>query len=311
MKDTLPNFLLVGAAKSGTTSLYRYLNGHPEIFMSAIKEPLFFTLDSYKRISRNDPRHNVADKKMARMATLEDYQKLFEEVSDQHKAIGEASAPYLYHYDMAISGIKKTLEDPKILIILRNPIERAFSSYNHLLAEGAESVSFERFLENEAQKKRENWDILNYPVSAGMYYLQVKAYQEHFSRVKVILLDDLKDRPSDVLRELFEFLDVRVEFSPDTSKVYNKTARSLNGTTGSTLAAKMFSDKNYLKVIIRKTLGLFLSRQKLSSLGRKGRALVARKPQISSRTRQRLRQEFAEDILNLQTLISRDLSSWT
>lgn len=306
MENKLPNFLIVGAAKSGTTSLYKYLADHPQVYLSPVKEPLFFVLDSYKNISRNDPRHSVADKKAARMASLEDYLWLFENVSDDHKAIGEASAPYLYHYEMAIRGIKKHLGDPKIIIILRNPIERAFSSYNHLVREGVETSSFEEFLRSEEKRKRENWDVLNYPVDLGMYYEQVKAYKNNFSQVKVILLDDLKSDSLKTIQELCIFLGVSNDFSPDTSVIFNKS----DSVRSSYIADLIYSD-HFLKTMIKNIFSLLFSRMEMNSLGHRGRKLIVGKPKINAKTRKRLRKEFTTDIEKLQTLIGRDLSHWS
>ena len=115
----LPNFLIVGAAKSGTTSLYRYLQQHPDIFMSQKKEPKFFSSQFLKFPFVGPGDQNM---ELSICKTFDKYESLFK-YADNIKAVGEASADNLYYYTHAIPLIKKYLGNVKILIILRNPID--------------------------------------------------------------------------------------------------------------------------------------------------------------------------------------------
>ena len=142
MSNNLPNFLVVGAAKSGTSSLHNYLNQHPEIFMPSfrdgvnVKEPQFFV------------RESVMDRLHSGIWNWQDYKDLFFQVKDE-KAIGEASVFYLYYFEEAINNIKKYLGDQiKIIIILRNPIDRAYSAYQHVSRSMKEELSFEEALDS-------------------------------------------------------------------------------------------------------------------------------------------------------------------
>ena len=137
-KIKLPNFLIVGAAKSGTSSLHNYLNQHPDIFLPTynihgvkVKEPRFL-------ISKL-----VKDRLHEGIWTLEEYQSLFFNCVD-YSAVGESTVLYLYYYEEAIKNIKKYLgNNIKIIIMLRNPIERAYSAYNFLVRRGIkEKLSF-------------------------------------------------------------------------------------------------------------------------------------------------------------------------
>jgi len=124
-KNKLPNFLIVGAPKCGTTSLYYYLKQHPDIFMPTMKEPRFFLSETM-----NFPHQGIDDRRVDKMIikNLDDYKKIYLE-ADQEKARGDASAGNLYFYKKVIPGIKAYLGDPKIIISLRNPLDRAFSNY--------------------------------------------------------------------------------------------------------------------------------------------------------------------------------------
>jgi hypothetical protein len=117
--EVKPNFLIVGAAKSGTTSLYNYLKQHPDIYMPKHKEPLFMTSEIYANLSEKDPRRHLNDE--AKVYTYEDYLRLFADAKNE-QMLGEASATYLYYYDVAIPKIKRYLGDPKIVIMLRDPV---------------------------------------------------------------------------------------------------------------------------------------------------------------------------------------------
>lgn len=297
----LPNFLIAGAAKSGTSSLYHYLKQHPEIYMSPVKETMYFVSEIYNSISRNDPRHKIADRKVT---LFEDYIKLFEAATE--KAIGEASTPYLYYHETAIPKIIKYLGDVKIIIILRNPVERAYSSYYHLVARaGVENASFENFIKMEEQRKRENWDILNFPIDLGFYYNQVQAYLNNFTRVKIVLLDDLKKDPLKLLKELFGFLEVYDSFTPDTRVVHNKTTVVRNNLTGSFLTTD-----NFIKRSLKSLMKGFVPQKTISELGQKARDLNMRKKRMNPNAIKFLKETYCSDILKLQTIIGKDLSHW-
>jgi len=211
----LPNFLVVGAARAGTTSLYYYLKQHPEIFMSRIKEPRFI----FAQFTRF-PTNGIGDERSNVVRDLHDYCLLFKESSGEN-AIGEASPDNLYPYKDAIPTIKRFLGDPKIVIMLRNPTERAFSAYMFLVRDRREFLSFEEALDQEDKRIREGWAPIWFYRKAGFYYDSVKAYSRDFSNVKACLFDDLEKDPSSLVQELYGFLGVDPAFVPNTSTRYN------------------------------------------------------------------------------------------
>jgi hypothetical protein len=218
MEVYLPNFLIVGAAKSGTTSLYQYLHEHPEIFMSGNKEPQFFISSVFTNVSSDDPRYSpLLD---LTITEYDEYTKLFRNAG-KYKAIGEATATYLYYYQEAIPDIKKYLNDVKIIIILRNPVDRAFSSYKHLVREQYETRSFEECLELEEARKQNNWSLLNFYKDVWIYYRQVKAYIDNFKQVKICLYDHLRADSTALIKDIYRFLVVSDRFSPNLNKQYN------------------------------------------------------------------------------------------
>jgi len=208
MNYVKPNFLIVGAAKSGTTSLYRYLSRHPQVFLSAIKEPLYFvseiidrqTVDPWMQtVQRNHPDGQ------AHISDPDTYYRMFEG-AEGCRAIGEASATYLYYFRHAIPRIVEELGDVKIVIILRDPLKKAISQYRFLQRKGHEPLPLRQALEQEAERMAADYCSLYQYVGQGLYYEQVKAYLDRFSQVKIFLQEDLKTAPQEVMSELFQFL---------------------------------------------------------------------------------------------------------
>lgn len=298
----LPNFLIVGAAKSGTTSLWHYLKQHPEVFMPTNKEPLFMVAPYYEKLNPADPkcallkRHLVSD--------LDAYRALFAGAGNA-RAIGEASVPYLYHYELAISNIRRHLGDPRIIIVLRNPVDRAQSAYTYLLRDGEETRTLEECLQVEEERCRARWSMSHCYRGAGLYARQVKAYQDHFSRVKVYLYEDLSAGALGLTRELFGFLGVDPEFVPDV-----ETRHNISGIPKHVWLHRLLSNSNPFLDLVRPVVRrVTTSRQRRRLVeGLRGRCL--RRPELPESTRQVLKGLFRDDILELERLIHRDLSAW-
>ncbi|HET9485956.1 MAG TPA: sulfotransferase, partial [Chryseosolibacter sp.] len=165
MSKKLPNFLIVGAAKCGTSSLHKYLEQHPETFMSKVKEPRFISSQVMSGPLRGPGDHKV---EAWYVKKYEDYVRLFEG-AENYPAVGESSADTLYFYQGTIPVIKQYLGDPKIIIMLRNPVKRAFSSYQHLVRDLREELSFEEGLKEEPNRIKNNWELIYHYTAASMY----------------------------------------------------------------------------------------------------------------------------------------------
>ncbi len=234
---TLPNFLIIGAAKAGTSSLYYYLKQHPHVFMSAIKEPKFFALEG-EPLDYKGPDRGI---NINSVNSLSEYQQLFEGVTDEI-AIGEASPMYLTS-PKAPENIKRYIPDAKIIAILRNPVDRAFSSYTHLIREDLETLSFEKAVEAEPRRIADKWSHLFYYTQNGYYAAQMKNYFSNHNpeNMKIYLYEDLiKDTPK-LVNELYGFLGLDQSFSPDLSK------RNVSGMPKSRALHNLFRKDNLLK----------------------------------------------------------------
>ncbi|MEP9410017.1 MAG: sulfotransferase [Candidatus Brocadia sp.] len=297
MEAKLPNFLIVGAAKSGTTSLYYYLNQHPEVYMSPIKEPGFFIAQFLELPPKR--RSQIIE-------NFDDYKKLFKNVRDE-KAIGEATPAYLYYYENTIRYILDYLGDVKIIIILRNPVDRAFSDYQMRVRNSGERLSFEDAL--LAEDKRKNM-ALTYGCgwhykSVGFYYNQVKAYMENFSQVRVYLYDELLANPSVLMKDVYAFLSVDTSFPLNTDVQYN-----VGGVPKNKFVHNILVNLRLLKSPLMRLAKVFFPDTKMQVFLENFRKRNLEKIKMKPETREYLVNLYRDDILKLQGLINKDLSHW-
>jgi len=303
MFNNKPNFLVVGAPKSGTTSIYEYLKQHPQIYVNEkIKESNFFV--EPKSILGAGPRYYGIQ---SYGQTLENYQKLFNNVSDEQIAIGEVCPTYLPFYENTIPNINRYLGNQiKIIIILRNPIDRAFSHYMHNVRDTDEEFSFEEALKFEDERIKKNYWNSFYLTKLGFYYNQVKAYKDNFTNVKVFLYEELKE--DNFFKDLFEFLEVDSRIKINSEKSYNISGRPKNKRLQNFLVNESrfkkyfkYSFKNILSNKIKNKLLVFQDNLINKNI---------RKEKMKPETREKLKDFFKEDIQKLSKLINRDLSHW-
>jgi len=293
----LPNFLIVGAAKCATTSLYYYLKEHPEIFLPKVKETNFFV--EPKEILGCGPRYCGKDSVGKNFRV---YSELYKDVDPmQHKAVGEICVTYLYFYKNAIPNIIRYLGNPKIIIILRNPVDRAYSHYMHNLRDGDEKYSFEQALELEDERIKQNLWCSFHLKSMGYYYNQVKSYKEHFTNVKILLYEDMKKDMHKFLKEIFEFLQVQ-NIKLDTSRKYN-----ISGIPRIKILHKAVHSNFLLKKLVARSLKVFLSSEKIDSLKNYIVNKNLQKIKMDEQTRLHLNKLYIEDIKKLSKLINKDL----
>jgi Sulfotransferase domain. len=211
----LPNFVLVGAAKAGTTSLYHYLRQHPEVYLpDSYKESRFFASELLK---------DVLHYKQTSIFTFEDFKALYRG-AEGYGAIGDFGNTYLLYPDHVIPKIKQYLGDVKIVMVLRDPVERAFSAYQFACRNQYEAKNFEYGIKHEAGRVPKYGfppDIYHYKESS-LYYEKVKKYLAAFSNVRVILFEDLRDKPQTTLEDLFGFLGVQKDVAINHEVVYNQ-----------------------------------------------------------------------------------------
>jgi hypothetical protein len=298
----LPNFLIVGAAKSGTTSIHYFLKQHPQIFMSSVKEPKFISSQSltfpFRGIGDSDVEKTICK-------DFSSYRSLFKKAKGE-KILGEASTDTLYYADKSVEVIKKILGNPKILIVLRNPVDRAFSNYVHLVKDGRENLNFAEALEEEENRIKNNWDYFWHYKSLGMYYRQVKSFLENFPEVQIFLFDQLKDNMVQLIKDVFSFLEVDVSYEIKNSE----TPLNASGIPKNIVMQKFLSTHNVFFRTGRKLLNDTFLEDPLAKFSAKLRKKNLARKKMDSGQRKNLVEFYREDILNLSDLIHEDISHW-
>ncbi len=305
MKKRFPDFLIVGAAKSGTTSLANYLAEHPDIYVPAVKELHFFAF-AYNCPDYSTP-HTLGN---VLVTELSEYLEYFKDASKKER-LGEASVTYLYSglYNRTIENLKKYhpgWKKVKIIIILREPVERAFSQYITRLNQ-LEKLPFEEAIQEWETRKKKNWSIAYDYKGFSLYHDAVMGYINNFDSVRIYLYEDMKDRSEWLIKDIYDFLEVDSSFVPGSiGKRYNVS-----------YAIKSRFHYNlynlYCKAIkynpVKPVMKLFPEpgKEKIH-LWIKSRFF--KKPRLDSSTKERVRKFFKEDIIKLQDLINRDLSHW-
>lgn len=313
-ENKLPTFLIVGAVKAGTTSLHEYLQQHPQIFMSPVKETNYFSdadmlfehfnLDYRQDISTDIDKYleGPMNKKIhiAHVRTWQQYCKLFRDVSNE-TVIGEVSNSYLFLPSTA-AEIKKRLPEIKIVMILRNPVERLYSQFLMNLKLGKiKEKNLLKEIENDQQKQIKGWGVSHLYLEVGMYYEQVKRYLEVFdaSSIKIILYDDYKRNAHAVMQDLFSFLGADDSFTLDMSAKYNEAGMPRFGKLNYFLTQSgiyTLSKKIVPENLKQKVKNMFYSKENI--------------PKITEEEKTYLKEYYYNDIMNLEQLISRDLTGW-
>lgn len=291
----LPDFLIVGAGKSGTTSLHYYLLNHPQIFLpKEIKETLFF------HITTNPNKEQL--KYAKGILNFEDYLSLFDGASDD-QICGEVCPSYLYYYDLTIENIKRyhpRWRDVKIIIILREPISKIISHYyfiKNTVKIPEKSLKETLRLEQERLKANNVLPDL-FLVDNTRYYNQVKAYIDNFEHVKILFYDDLLKDQNALMEDLLKFIGVDHNMTPpNMSKRYNVSKRNFVPRN----AIVKFLFQIYSKSFIR-----FSKQSKLKLILKN----LFSKKEVTDSDIAYLKKIFRPEVDRLRELLNNDLKSW-
>jgi hypothetical protein len=285
---TLPTFIVIGVAKGGTTSIYRYLDQHPDVFMCPDKGPNYFGYEDAK----NWQWHEEGEPPLLRhfkVSTLEEYEALFEGVTWEH-AVGEVSPQY-FRCPTAARRIHEVVPDVRLVASLRNPADRAFSGFLMRMRRG-ETVA-DAHVELTAESSH---------VKEGFYHTRMKRFYDVFDReqIKIYLFDEFRKSPGEVVRDLFGFVGVDTGFVPDTTVKHNPANIPKSAWLNRVL---------YQPRVIRAVKALLPARLEKTAKRLRQRNLSPA-PSFPADLRAELLDLYREDILRLEELIDRDLSGW-
>lgn len=291
-----PNALIIGASRSGTTSCYNYLKQHPEVFMSPVKEARFFTYEG-ETVDFRGPADSYTINRNS-VTDLDDYLALFNGRTTEPVA-GEASPVYLY--DPRTPGnIERHVPGCKLICILRNPVERAYSDFLNMIRHGWEPLrDFEEALRREEDRKARHFGPFYHYASKGFYGEQLERYLDRFSekQLKILWFEDFKADPTAAMQDVYRFLEVDPEFQPEVQTVHNRS-----GVPRSEILHTLFTHP-VSEAAFRGPLRPI--RQSLRDANTRHE-----KPPFPDPLRNELRDRYRDDVAHLESLTGRDLSHW-
>jgi hypothetical protein len=296
---SLPNFVIIGAARSGTTSLYRYLAQHPDVFTSPVKETNYFAWEVERPSEISPP----ASDQMYPIRSPAAYQALFDGASGQ-RAVGEASPRYL-HVPGVPERLTGELPDVRLVAILREPARRAYADYMVRRRKGIEGRSFEALVEAEAPRMHDpplpgSRPILHH----GLYHAHLRRWLAAVPRDRLLVLlhDDLAADPGDLFTRLSRFLGIAEISTTDSTVRYGPAGLARSTALDQVINGHLArSARSLLPTVVRgpaRRLVRWVRRQN------------THRPEMPTELRVRLAELYRDDILALGKLIGRDLGLW-
>lgn len=304
--EGLPDFLVIGAGKSGTTSIDKYLNQHPDICVPKSKEPNFFGYENMTEADFQGNAEEIAHFKRS-VTTLEAYLNIFADAKP-NQLRGETSNTYMYH-KQAPERIQYYVPDVKLIAVLRQPAGRLYSRYLHLARENR--VPTEHF--SDCLDQQSIWWKRNDLIKEGFYYKNLLPYFERFPReqIRVYLYDDLQSDMVGVMQDIYKFLGVDATFTPDTSVRYNESGFVKNKWLNKIIGQGGVISKTMRTVLPTELIQKLKSNTSLKRKMFEMRKKNLHKPGMDPLIRKTLTLDvYGEDIKKLQELIGRDLSHW-
>lgn len=291
---TLPSFLVIGAYKSGTTALHHWLRAHPDLFLPERKEPSYFAFaEAVAPFDHPAARDAVRDRSS--------YEALFA-AARPHEVVGEVSPAYLA-VPAACARIRAHLPAARLIAVLRNPVERAYSDYLMYRRDGLErEPDFLRALAQQSERDAATDPTSRY-IETGFYAAQIERFQQAFpaTQLHVLLHDDLRVDESGTLRRVFEHLrvdpDVELGVQPPSNVSGVPTRPSLR---------VAYALRRRLRRVIGPLVPDTVKRRVDAQLEQR-----LDRPAMPDDARRFLADLYRADIDRLGTLIGRDLTAWT
>lgn len=284
-----PDFLIIGAAKSGTTSLSYYLSQHPKVEIVSNRLEHF---GEYSNVMMPD-------------LSQREYLELFNDIPKE-KLAGEKSASYLYSKQAPLQ-IKRLNPDIKILAILRNPIDRAYSDYWHKRRNGMESLSFEDALHAEAERIENGAPFEQHYATYGLYANHLRNYFSSFGKDQclTLLFDELRNNPGVICKKCFNFLELDEPALSLTFDAKNKgsipkenfLAKLLFKLSRNRIFVKL--TRTFVPLDLKETITRWMNSNSEDGY-----------PEMPLHLRKTLSQFYEEDIRKLENILERDLSHW-
>lgn len=310
LNNCRPNFFVIGAAKAGTSTICKLLELHPKVFFSPIKEPNHFCEDidpnKFSKRIRSlyflDKNFFSEEKKHKQHAAFiqsrSDYLSLFNG-ADGFTAVGEGSVSYLFSTHAA-AAMHRFNPNAKIIVILRDPVSRAFSHYKMDKMLGLQDNSFEKAIENDFNVLEKGWGVSHLYIELGLYSKQLERFMRYFQgdQIKIVWYDDFLVSPGCVMREIFDFLKVeQINISADGRKEnISRAPRFPIAHRGLRNVYDFFYLKKFFGSKINKLV--------------KDVVFKKNNEELTEKQKKFMLQFFLTDIQELEVMCKRDLSNW-
>lgn len=299
MAKHLPNFVVVGAPKCGTTSIYHYLRQHPDVFVPERKELHYFSWPYMSRFVAGPGDSYM----LTTLCKTEDEYADYYAGAGEHDAIGDISPSYFYYADLPGSDLcarmKALLGDVRIILMIRDPVQKAFSQYMHLVRDARETLPFRRALDAEAARTREGYSAMWRYAESSLFTRRTRLFMDTFGRDRVlpVFFPDFSARPRETMREVFAFLGVDPRAEVQVGETYNRS-----GMPRSRLVASLFSKSNPVTSLARRMLPLSVTSKVRDVLQR---ANTGAKQTLDPESKGYLDHYFAADRESLAELLGR------
>ena len=299
------DFFIVGTAKAATTSIYKYLDRYKSVYFPSNKEPHFFL----------SPEGTIQYYGTGDMRSIENlyvlnsksYFALYKDATNKQLK-GDASVTYLYSSEAA-KNIYKHNPAAKIIVVLRNPVDRAFSAYTHLKRDFREDApNFLEALNREPERIQKNWMPIWHYTNMSLYYLQVKRYYDIFpiENIFVCFYEDFVSNPSFFFQQLLDFLKIKYDLEY-TGETYNQ-----GGLPKYVFIQKFLKQDNVIKHGVKKSLLKITNPDNVRNLRKQINRYVdsfnlVKNDELSDKTRLVIFERFEKDIKLLESLLRREL----
>ena len=280
-----PNFFIVGGSKCGTTNISYYLDLHQDVFISKLNEPYYFC------------KWDITDDVRKSMITSEKkYLKLFESAKKQ-KAIGEATPSYL-HSPNSAKMIKERFPESKIIISVRNPIERAYSGYISNELRKNDNQTFRDMISQHGELIDNNEFFIYNILEPGFYSKHIKRFQNIFDRkkIKIIIFEEYIKKTEETIKSILDFLELdnKIDFIEQPKMGYRRPRNKFG---------KVAFENNFVRKMATSLIPT-VTRQRI---GERFLLEETEKPAMDTDDRQFLKNLYEKDVQNLTVLLDREL----
>ena len=306
----LPDFMIIGAAKSGTSSLCSYLASHPGIGICEPKEPNFFSFYGHQHLYEDQS--DLARKIELLNYDFDEYQELF--CAMNQNMVGEASTGYVYYADSVIENIKELygdrVEQLKLILLLRNPVDKVFSHYQMFVKWGVEKRGFSKVIDDELAGELDS----NTPtyLDFALYSQKLSRFQEEFGRqLKVYLYDELRDEQSRVVDDCLRFLGgYRIQDLPDEILDTKQNVGGIPAGRSGRLIYRTLVRGNRYNRFLGRLMPASIRYHLRDALRSVYQTRLSVKQSLPNADRQRLIDFYQNDIEETARILNFDLSHW-